>query len=93
MESCSQVGNWDDIKKAVDDLAATDRTKWSITTTQQVAFLPMTILSQTTTVKGVAAKDAIPVVLQLIRLSYPATPPQPALAGSGSVANLRHGIL
>ena len=35
----SQVGDWDEIKKAVDDLAATDRTKWSIITTQQLAFL------------------------------------------------------
>ena len=81
---CAQVGNWAEIAKAVNDLKATDPNKWSVSITQQLGYLPMNILQQATTTKQVIPKEVIPVVFDLMKLGYPATPPRPTLPGTSS---------
>lgn len=81
---CLQMGVWDRIKPLVDELAALDRSKWSVMATQQIAYLPMGILQQAATTKEVMPKEIIPVMLQLMRLSYPAAPPRPTLPGAAT---------
>jgi tetratricopeptide (TPR) repeat protein len=80
----AQVGNWPEIKKTVDELAEIDPATWSVGVAQQLNFLPQTILQQATINKEVMPKEVLPVVLELMRLSYPATPPHPALSSGTS---------
>ena len=79
-----QAGSWDEVKKGLDDLAATDHSKWSVTTQQQIAFLPMTLVQQPGASQETAPKEVVPAILELLRLSYPATPPHTALANTGA---------
>jgi predicted Zn-dependent protease len=78
----AQVSNWDEIRKAVDDLAATDSSKWSVMVTQQITYLPAGILQAAATSREGPPKDAVAVLLKLIQLGYPSTPPHTALAGA-----------
>ena len=80
---CAQVDDWDGVRKAADDLAATDRAKWSLVITQQLGYLPMSIMQQASAAKGAPDKQIIPALLEILRLGYPATPPRPALSGTG----------
>jgi tetratricopeptide (TPR) repeat protein len=80
----AQIGNWDEIKKTVDELEAINPSKLSVTVTQQLNYLPSGILQQATTTKEVMPKEVIPVVLKLMRMGYPATPPRASLPGTQS---------
>ncbi len=95
IQMCSQVGNWDEIKKAVDDLAATDRSKWSLMVTQEMNYLPLGILSQAAAAQAALpkeppSKDMIPTVLKLMSLSYPAI--QPKAGAANSALNQIYGM-
>lgn len=81
---CAQADDWVELKKAADDLAAIDPSRWSVTTAQQLGYLPMAVLQQAAVTKEVMPKETIPVLLELMKLGYPATPPRPAMAATSS---------
>ena len=79
----AQVGDWQEIKKLVNEFTALDPSKRSLTANQQLGFLPLALLQQATTTQETVSKEVIPVVLQMMRIEYPATPPQAALSSMG----------
>ena len=81
----AQAGNWEETKKLADNLAAVDPAKMNVTMQQQIDYLPESILQQAATTKETMPKEVVPVVLELLKLTYPSTPPQPTLPGGQNV--------
>jgi len=88
-----EVGDWGEIKKTVDELAAIPLSKWNATTLQQLSYFPAGILQQATTTKETMPKEVLPVVMELLKLGYPATQPNAALPTNGtSLLTMAGGI-